>query len=58
VPAARPDRQAAHEAEQRPARRYSRPSGDSTAASLNRQELSRIRSGSSSYRAYSPWFGN
>jgi hypothetical protein len=61
VPAAKPEQQAAREVQQRPVRRAartSRPSGDSVAARLNRQELSRIRSGSSSgYYRYSPWFG-
>lgn len=62
VPAAKPEPQPTPAIEQRPARRSvqaSRPSSDSMAARLNRQELSRIRSGSSSayYRAYSPWSG-
>ena len=61
VPAVKPDIQTARETEQRPARRAaqsSRPSSDSMAARLNRQELNRIRSGSSSYyRGYRSWSG-
>jgi hypothetical protein len=61
VLAAKPETQAARETEQRPARpvrQSSRPSSDSMAARLNRQELNRIRSGSSGYyRGYRSWSG-
>jgi hypothetical protein len=60
VPAAKPETRASRETGQRPARRSarsSRPSSDSMAARLNRQELNRIRSGSSRYyRGY--WSGS
>jgi hypothetical protein len=60
MPAAKPDSEPARQTEQRPVGRSaqsSRPSSDSMAARLNRQELNRIRSGGGSYRAYSPWAG-
>lgn len=61
MPAARPGPEAVRETEQqRPARRAAqnaRPSSDSMAARLNRQELNRIRTGGGYYRAYSPWSG-
>jgi hypothetical protein len=60
VPAALPERQATSQAEQRPARRatrVSRPSSDSVADRLNRQELNRVRSGGGYYRGYSSGWG-
>jgi len=55
-----PDRQATGKTEQQPVRRtaqYSRPSSDSTADRLNRQELNRIRSGGGYSRGYRSWSG-
>jgi hypothetical protein len=61
IPTAKPDQQAASTTEQRPARRSTRtarPSSDSMAARLNRQELNSIRSGGSGYyRGYWSWSG-
>ena len=61
VPATKPDSQAVRETTQQPpvrrAAQNSRPSGDSVADRLNRQELNRVRSGGGSYRGYSPWAG-
>jgi hypothetical protein len=60
VPAAAPDRQATLQTEQRSEHRPAhtqRASSDSMAARLNRQELSRIRSGGGYGRTYRPWFG-
>jgi len=61
VPAAKAESQLARETEKQPpvrrAAQNSRPSGDSVAARLNRQELNRVRSGGGYNRGYSAWAG-